>query len=148
MPSLIMFCPEGFTENELRKEYGEDSFVLTALGVDFEKTKESSSANIQLVLNDNEVDKIIVVQNTKCKFVESFFDEEFKGSGVTAKEFFSGESKGDNEGSQPPIPEHDKRMTLALLNLRRQLSFVKEVLSDMGEKYSNIEVDGLVLEGK
>lgn len=70
---LFLLCPTWCLETKLRKQFKDDPYFMTALGCSFSFDK-SQVEQIKSLIHQNGVEKICVVANPKCKFIQNIIN--------------------------------------------------------------------------
>lgn len=130
MRILFLYCIECFSEFDLVKQYGEDTWFLTSLAAQFDQDKSGMRFNIQHLIKTNDIEKVVVLQSAACNALNAYSDN----------------SQPKDYSDVVPFAKSDRQLNIAEENLKSQFAFVKEVVDELG---LGVAVSGLLYkEGK
>lgn len=75
---LFLVCPDCHMEMPIRKQYGDNSFFLTALGTAFDLTDFEFMEEVNQLVIKEDIKEIILVNDHQCTFVKSALQNEVR----------------------------------------------------------------------
>lgn len=124
---LFLVCPFSCLEIFIRQTHGDDIFFITAMATAFQSEEHEYLEEVKALLEQESITKIIIVNDTSCRFIKSVLKNENKLDSTAEKvlqEIFY-----DNYSD---IIQHksiyEQQEKLAILNIKYQ---AKEMLKSI-----------------
>lgn len=144
---LYLICPECFIEEKIRREFGNHTFFLTALGTVFNMTNFEYAEEVNDLLNRESISDICIVNDVECSFLKNACTKNHP-SNTRAEQVLNSLYESNEDKFESLRPEQQQKI-LARLNIIRQ---AKELIKIpiIGNKISNqtIKLSGLLYDRK
>lgn len=144
---LYLICPDCFIEEKIKREYGNHTYCLTALGTVFNMADFEYAEEINDLLNRESISDICIVNDVECSFLKNTCTKKHP-SNTRAEQVLKSLYESNEARFDSLRPEQQQKI-LARLNIIRQ---AKELIKIpiIGNKISNhsIKVSGLLYDRK
>lgn len=149
MCRLYLICPECFSEQEIRNEFGEDSYFLTSLGAIFDQDSDTYTPNIQYLLSELTINEVYIFQSVDCNFINQNFDSGYKRIGLPTEKTFASDYRNIVKKPVVSISPLDRKLEISEMNLIRQLTYVRQLVDDSNKTTRKHMLEGVIYgEGK
>jgi len=142
--NLFLICPTSQSESMMRREFGEGSYFLTALGTAFKFHEIKHIEAVADIIRNENIREIHVVQDSCCHFIDRVLERE-KSHGTYAEAVLVDLLIDNYAYVMQPASSMEKRKRLAKLNVKRQAESLlsSQLLQQFLYSY-DLEVRGMI----
>ena len=115
---LFLICPDCHLEQTLRNEFGQEIYILTALGSVFDFSEFDYVETLHHFLNRERIAEIVLVNDVDCAFIRNAIYQENRYHTKAEQEL--SRLKKNNVEKFASLETNEQKKLLAKLNIYRQ----------------------------